>query len=250
MVSVDVVVPVYNEERDLPRNIPILHSFLSSPVFPYSWRIVIADNASTDATPQVAQELAQSLPGVEYMRIEQKGRGIALRTAWGRSQADIVSYMDVDLSTDLSAFPALIRAVAEEGYHVAIGTRLARGAQVKRSLRRTFLSRSYMLILKATLHVHFSDAQCGFKALQRLVAQRLLPVTKDVGWFFDTELLVVAERAGYRIAQIPVRWHEDPDSRVRILPTVAQDLRGIWRLLRERPWQALAVQGSPPSVAR
>jgi len=242
--TVDVVVPVYNEERDLPRNIPTLHAFLSSPLFPYSWRIVIADNASTDATPQVAQELAQGLPQVEYLRIERKGRGIALRTAWGRSQADIVTYMDVDLSTDLAAFPALVRAVAEEGYHLAIGTRLARGAQVRRSLRRTALSRAYMLLLKALLRVRFSDAQCGFKALQRPVAQKLLPLTKDEGWFFDTELLVLAERAGMRIAEVPVRWQEDPDSRVRVLPTAVQDLRGILRLLRERPWRALTA-GAP-----
>ncbi len=240
MTTVDVTIPVYNEEKDLPRNIPILHAFLSSPLFPYSWRIIIADNASTDATPEVGKELARSFSHVEYMRIEEKGRGIALRTVWSNSQADVVSYMDVDLSTELSAFPALVRAVVEEGYDVAIGTRLAKGAQVRRSWRRTFLSRGYMVLLKVALHVRFSDAQCGFKALRREVAQTLLPLTLDRGWFFDTELLVLAERAGYRIAQIPVRWEEDPDTRVRLLPTIVRDLQGVWRLTWQRPWRQLA----------
>ncbi len=243
MTTVDVVIPVYNEEEDLPRNLPVLHRFLSGEGFPYRWRIVVADNASTDATPQVARRLADELPAVEYLRIERKGRGIALKTAWGQSQADVVSYMDVDLSTDIAAFPALVRAVAEGGYHLAIGTRLARGAQVRRSLKREVLSRGYMAVLKLALRVRFSDAQCGFKAARSDAFRALLPLLRNDNWFFDTELLVIAERAGYRIAEVPVRWQEDEDSRVKVLRTVVEDLRGVLRLLRERPWRL-----APPPV--
>jgi glycosyltransferase involved in cell wall biosynthesis len=242
MTTVDVVLPVYNEERDLPRNLPVLHRFLSSEGFPYRWRIVIADNASNDDTPQVAQRLARELPGVDYLRIERKGRGIALKTAWGQSPAEVVSYMDVDLSTDIAAFPALVRAVAEGGYHLAMGSRLARGAQVRRSLKREALSRGYMLLLKLALRVPFSDVQCGFKAVRTDTFRRLLPLLRNDNWFFDTELVVIAGRAGYRVAEVPVRWQEDVDSRVRVLRTVAEDLRGVLRLLRERPWR----QAPPP----
>ncbi|MCS7276093.1 MAG: glycosyltransferase family 2 protein [Dehalococcoidia bacterium] len=244
MTTVDVVIPVYNEERDLPRNVPVLHRFLSSEGFPYRWRIVIADNASTDATPQVAHRLARELPGVDYLRIERKGRGIALKTAWGQSQADVVSYMDVDLSTDIAAFPALVRAVAEEGFHLATGTRLARGAQVRRSLKRETLSRGYMLLLKLSLGVRFSDAQCGFKAARADAFRALLPLLRNDNWFFDTELLVIAERAGYRIAEVPVRWQEDHDSRVKVVRTAVEDVRGILRLLRERPWRLAPPPGT------
>jgi glycosyltransferase involved in cell wall biosynthesis len=243
MTTVDVVIPVYNEEQDLPRNIPVLYHFLQSEAFPYRWRIVIADNASTDSTPAVARRLSDELPGVEYLRIDRKGRGIALKTAWGQSQADVVSYMDVDLSTDLAAFPALVRAVAEGGYHLATGTRLARGAQVRRSLKREVLSRGYVALLKLALQVRFSDAQCGFKAARTAAFKALLPLLRNDNWFFDTELLVIAERAGYRIAEVPVRWEEDHDSHVKVLRTVAEDVRGIVRLMRERPW----LSAPPPS---
>jgi Glycosyltransferases involved in cell wall biogenesis len=239
MPRVDVVIPVYNEEKALPRSIPELRGFLSGPDFPYEWRIVIADNASIDDTPAVGRGLSEQTPGeVEYVRIERKGRGFALKTTWGASIADIMSYMDVDLSTGLEAFPPLIRAIAEGGYGVATGSRLARKSKVDRSLKRTALSRGYNLIIKAMLQTRFSDAQCGFKAISREVAQKVLPLVQDNNWFFDTELLILAEKMGYRIKDVPVRWIEDRDTRVRIGATITEDLRGLWRMRRERPWRA------------
>jgi len=240
MPSVDVVVPVYNEERDLPRSIPILRDFLSSDAFPYEWRIVIADNASIDNTPEVAQRIAAELSGVAYLRIPQKGRGRALKAAWGDSPADIVSYMDVDLSTDLKAFPLLVRAVAEDGYHVATGSRLSRGSRTQRSLQREVLSRGYVFLIRAMFMTSLSDAQCGFKAARRESFQRLLPLIQDNNWFFDTELLILAEKYGMRMKTIPVRWAEDSDSRVQIGKTVAEDLRGLWRLRTQQPWRRLS----------
>jgi glycosyltransferase involved in cell wall biosynthesis len=238
MPKVDVVVPVYNEEKDLPISIPKLHAFLSGPDFPYEWQIIIADNASVDETPAVGRRLEDAYPEVKYVRIERKGRGYALKQVWGNGTSDVMSYMDVDLSTGLEAFPALVKAVAEDGHGVATGSRLSRGAKVKRSLQRTVLSRGYNLIVKAAMRIRFSDAQCGFKAISREVADRVLPLIENNNWFFDTELLVIAEKMGYRIKDIPVRWEEDPDTRVKIGSTVSEDLKGLWRLRRKQPWRS------------
>lgn len=238
MTRVDVVVPVYNEEKDLPKSVPELRAFLQGDAFPYEWQILIADNASIDQTPAVSRRLEEQYPGeVRYVRIERKGRGYALKQVWGASTSDVMSYMDVDLSTGLDAFPPLIKAVAEDGYGVATGSRLARGSKVSRSLQRTVLSRGYNLIIKGMMRTKFSDAQCGFKAISREVAQRVLPLIQNDNWFFDTELLILAEKMGYRVKDIPVRWDEDPDTRVKIGSTVSEDLKGLWRMWRERPWR-------------
>ena len=242
MTTVDVVIPVYNEERALPRTIPTLRDFLSEPAFPHPWRIVIADNASLDGTPEEGRKLAAEYGDVEYVRIEAKGRGRALKQAWLASHMEIVSYMDVDLSTDLGAFPALIGAIAEEGYDLAVGSRLAPGSQVKRSLQRRVLTRGYNLLIKAMFLTRFSDAQCGFKAVSRRAAQRILPLIEDNGWFFDTELLIMAEKLGHRVKDVPVVWDEDRDTRVNVPATIADDLRGLLRLRLRRPWRSAASQ--------
>lgn len=228
MTSVDIVIPVYNEEHILARSVATLRQFLGQNA-PQSWTIVIADNASTDKTWEVALDLARQHADVSALHLDEKGRGRALRRAWLESSADIVSYMDVDLSTDLKAFPPLIQAI-EEGYGVAIGSRLLPGSSVTRSFRREFTSRSYNLLIRAMFLAKFSDAQCGFKALSSTTAQDLVPQIKDQEWFFDTELLILAEKRGYRIKEIPVAWVEDPDSRVAIFKTVREDLKGLLRL--------------------
>ncbi|MFQ6020262.1 MAG: dolichyl-phosphate beta-glucosyltransferase [Dehalococcoidia bacterium] len=237
MASVDVVVPVYNEQEALPRGIPTLHRFLSSDTFSHDWHIVIADNASIDGTPEVSAKLAKELRDVTYVHIPVKGRGHALRETWSKSSMDIVSYMDVDLSTDLIAFPPLIDAVAQGGHDLAVGTRLAHGSDTRRSLQRETLSRGYNLLIKAMFQARFSDAQCGFKAARATVARRLIPLIQDGGWFFDTELLILAEKVGYSIQEIPVRWREEPDTRVRIGETMWEDIRGLLRLRLSRPWR-------------
>jgi glycosyltransferase involved in cell wall biosynthesis len=247
MTNVDVVVPVYNEEHALPRTIPKLRGFLSEPGFAYSWRIVIADNASVDGTPEVGRRLADEYGDqVEYVRIEAKGRGRALKQTWLESPMEIVSYMDVDLSTDLEAFPALIRAIAEEGYDIAIGSRLSRGSHVKRSLGRRVLTSGYNLIIKAMFSTRFSDAQCGFKAASREAAQRVVPLVEDNDWFFDTELLILAEKLGCRVKDIPVAWDEDKDTRVNVIATITEDLRGLLRLRLRKPWLAAAAGDRAP----
>ncbi len=227
----DVVVPVFDEELDLEPSVRRLHAHLSEQ-FPYPFRITIADNASTDATPAIAARLAADLPHVTVVRLAEKGRGRALRVAWTGSDAAVLAYCDVDLSTDLAALLPLVAPLISGHSDLAIGTRLSRASRVVRGAKRAFISRSYNLLLRGTLAAHFSDAQCGFKAIRSDVARRLLPLVEDTGWFFDTELLVLAERAGLRIHEVPVDWVDDPNSSVDILRTATADLKGIVRLGR------------------
>jgi glycosyltransferase involved in cell wall biosynthesis len=227
----DVVVPVHNEEIDLEPCIRRLHGYLAAD-FPYRFRITIADNASTDGTPAVAHRLAGTFAEVSMVRLEKKGRGRALKHVWTHSDAAVLAYMDVDLSTDLGALLPLVAPLLSGHSDLAIGSRLARGARVVRGLKREIISRAYNVIVRVTLHARFTDAQCGFKAVRADVAHRLLPMVRDTSWFFDTEMLVLAERAGLRIHEVPVDWVDDPDSRVAIVPTALDDLRGIARLIR------------------
>jgi putative flippase GtrA len=227
---VDIVVPVFNEQAVLARSIRRLHDHLTEHM-PFAWRIVVADNASTDGTPRIAAALAADLPGVELLRLSQKGRGRALRAAWLASDAEVVCYMDVDLSTDLRALLPLVAPLVSGHSDVAIGTRLHRGSHVVRGAKRELISRSYNHLLRLVLGARFSDAQCGFKAMRASAARRLLPAVRDEAWFFDTELLMLAQREGLRIHEVPVDWVDDPDSRVDIVRTALEDLRGIARLL-------------------
>jgi glycosyltransferase involved in cell wall biosynthesis len=196
--EVEIVVPVHDEERTLALSIRRLHRFLSTQ-FPFSWRIVIADNASTDITPDIAALLSRELPSVSWLRLERKGRGRALRAAWSRSDARVVCYMDVDLSTDLRALLPLVAPLLSGHSDLAIGTRLAHGARVVRGPKRELISRAYNRLLHLALRARFSDAQCGFKAVRRNALEDLLPAVRDDAWFFDTELLVLAQRRGLRI---------------------------------------------------
>jgi putative flippase GtrA len=227
----DVVIPVHDEQTELDGCVRRLHTYLSTTV-PYSFQITIADNASTDETLTIARRLAAELPGVHAVHLEQKGRGLALQTVWSRSASPVLSYMDVDLSTDLAAILPLVAPLISGHSDLAIGTRFARGARVVRGLKRETISRGYNLLLRGTLAARFSDAQCGFKAIRADVAQELLPLVAGTGWFFDTELLVLAQRAGLRIHEVPVDWVDDPDSRVAIIPTAIADLKGIARVGR------------------
>jgi len=227
----DIVVPVFNEERDLAPCVRRLYAHLAGS-FPYRFRITIANNASTDGTAGIADELAMAIPEVVAVHLPEKGRGRALHAVWSASDASVLAYLDVDLSTDLNALSPLIAPLLSGHSDLAIGSRLARGSRVVRGPKREFISRCYNLILRGALATRFSDAQCGFKAIRADVAAKLLPHVADTGWFFDTELLVLAERSGLRIHEVPVDWVDDPDSRVDIVATAVADLKGVARLLR------------------
>jgi glycosyltransferase involved in cell wall biosynthesis len=231
LATVEVVIPVLNEERALPPCVEKLSAFLASSLAEHDWKIVIADNGSTDRTLEVCEQLAAERPNdVGYVHLDVRGRGRALRKAWLESEADVVSYMDVDLSTGLDALPDMVSAIVDNGVHVAFGSRLKRGAKTKRSVKREVISRAYNMIIKATMWTRFQDAQCGFKALSRGAAQALIPKVVNNHWFFDTELLVIAEKSGFRMLEVPVTWDEDADTRVKIIKTAAEDLRGLARL--------------------
>ncbi len=226
--AVEVVIPVYNEERSLERCVRTLHTHMRA--LGLRFAITVADNASTDATLELARRLERELPEVSVAHLERKGRGRALRAAWSASRADVLAYMDVDLSTELSALAPLLAPLLDGTADIAIGTRLAPGARVERCMRRELISRCYNLLLRVRLGATFSDAQCGFKAGRRAVLQELLPAVRDEEWFFDTELLYLAQRARLSIHEVPVAWIEDRDSRVRVIATAREDLRGIRRL--------------------
>jgi putative flippase GtrA len=227
--DVEIVIPVYNEAPNLTARVGELRRFLDES-FPFRALVTVVDNASTDETFALASQLAAGTPGVTAVHLPRKGRGYALRSAWSKSTAPVVAYMDVDLSTSLSALLPLVAPLLSGQSDVAIGTRLARGAHVVRGPKRELISRAYNLLLRLSLRGRFSDAQCGFKALRRDSALQLLPLVKDDEWFFDTELLVTAERLGLRISEVPVDWVDDPDSRVQIVRTALNDLRGVWRI--------------------
>jgi glycosyltransferase involved in cell wall biosynthesis len=231
---VDIAIPVYNEERDLAKSVHTLHAYLVAYVT-HATRITIVDNASTDSTAAIGMRLATELDGVRYMHLDEKGRGRALRTAWLDTDAEIVAYLDVDLSTSLDALSPLLEPIIQGRADIAIGSRLAPGARVTRGLKRECISRGYNLLLRIALDARYRDAQCGFKAVRTGVARELLPLVRDQGWFFDTELLTIAQRLGLRILEVPVTWIEDTDSRVHIASTAMTDLRGVVRMLRTQP---------------
>jgi putative flippase GtrA len=244
---VEIVVPVHNEQQVLEASVERLHEYLVSS-FPFAFRITIADNASSDGTWLLARRLAERLPDVRAVHVAQKGRGRALRQVWGASDADVVAYMDVDLSTGLEALLPLVAPLLSGHSDLAIGTRLANGAAVVRGPKRELVSRCYNLLLRTAMRARFTDAQCGFKAGRTEVVQALLPVVEDQAWFFDTELLLAAQRSGLRIHEVPVDWVEDTDSHVDVLQTALDDLRGMARVAR-RQLPSFAAIGAVSTLA-
>ena len=227
-----VAIPVFNEEAQLAESIGKLYAHLGAG-WAFDFEVVVADNGSEDGTLAVANRLSEEYPNLRVVHLGLKGRGRALKQVWSESTADVLSYMDVDLSTNLSALVPLVQAVASGDFDLATGSRLLPAWVTRRCWRREHISRAYNHLVKRLFRTRFSDAQCGFKAISRQAAAALLPVVEDNGWFFDTELLIVAEKSGYRIFDLPVTWTEDADSRVRVLSTAWADWRGLLRLRRD-----------------
>lgn len=237
-LRLSVVVPVFNEEIDIPRNIPVLYKFLSGNFRDYSWEIVIADNGpSKDATARASKQLAKKYSGIKYKLIPRPGRGGALKEAWMQNPADYLVYMDVDLSSDLKFLPKLVSEL-QRGSDIAIGSRLAKGSRVYgRTFTRELMSRAYNILIKLAFQTSFNDAQCGFKGIRKEAAAKLLPHVKDSAWFFDSELLILAEKSGFRVVEVPIVWRDDPRSTVKVAKTAWGDMRGLARLFVTRPWR-------------
>ncbi len=238
--SVEITVPVHDEEKELEKNVNTLYSFCEKKLKEYDWHITIADNASVDNTPIIASKIMKEKPRVLHLRLDQKGRGRAVKRAWSQSRSDYCVYMDLDLSTDLVHLPNIIKAL-EKGYDIAIGSRLAKGARVEgRTLLREITSRTLNKICIGLLfNTHFTDAQCGFKAVTRQVVDDLIPKIHNNDWFFDGELLIVGEKSKYKIYEEPIHWVDNPGSTVRLLSTILDDLKAIIRLLKTQPWKDL-----------
>ncbi len=231
--TVDILLPVYNEEHVLEKSVTTLRTFLQENVTNFTWTIKVGDNASTDSTLKVAQDLAAKFEDVEVVHLDKKGRGRMVKHAWTTSEADVLTYMDIDLSTDLKAFPPMVESIFD-GYSVAIGSRQYKGAEVDRSLKREVISQGYIIILKILLGFPFTDAQCGFKAVSKQAVKELFHIIEDDEWFFDTELLHIAHKNGYKVKELPVRWIEDRDSRVKIMRTAWMDIKGVFRMIKNR----------------
>jgi glycosyltransferase involved in cell wall biosynthesis len=242
--SVEITVPVYNEEKELKKSILTLNEFCRKNLESYDWHITIADNASTDNTPLIASSIGKNNPKISLFRLEQKGRGRAVKRVWTESGKDICVYMDLDLSTDLVHLPKILSAL-QKGYDIAIGSRLAKGARVEgRTFLRELTSRTLnFFFIQFFFHTHFTDAQCGFKGVTRRVVEELIPKVENNEWFFDGELLIIAEKSGYKIYEEPVHWVDNPGSTVRLIATISEDLKDIIRLLIEKPWRNIKRYG-------
>lgn len=238
--TLEITVPAYNEEKELAKNITTLYAFCEKNLSDYDWHITIADNASFDNTPIIAATLEKKYPRLSHFRLEEKGRGRAVKRVWSRSTSDYCIYMDLDLSSDLAHLQNMLK-VLQNGYDIAIGSRLAKGAQVEgRTLLREITSRALNIVfIRLAFGTHFSDAQCGFKAVTRQVVEELIPIIRDNDWFFDGELLIVAEKSGYKIYEEPIHWIDNPGSTVRLLSTIWGDIKAMCRLLQKRPWEKL-----------
>ncbi|OGH42137.1 MAG: hypothetical protein A3H79_03200 [Candidatus Levybacteria bacterium RIFCSPLOWO2_02_FULL_36_8b] len=236
-VTVEIVVPAYNEEKELERNILKLYSFCEKNLNAYRWNITIADNASFDNTPIIAAMLAKKYPHITFFRLEEKGRGRAVKRAWSKSKSDLCVYMDLDLSTDIKHLPSMLKRL-QAGYDMVIGSRLAQGAVVEgRTPLREFTSRALNFIfIRLLFKTTFSDAQCGFKGVRKKVVDELIPKVLDDDWFFDGELLIVGEKSGYKIYEEPIHWVDNPGSTVRLISTIWGDVKAMWRLLWTKPW--------------
>ncbi|MBL7197404.1 MAG: glycosyltransferase [Candidatus Omnitrophica bacterium] len=231
-IKIDIVIPVYNEEQILEKNIGKLIAFLKTNLGYRNYKVIIVDNGSIDNTFVVSQKLEKRYEEVSCLRLSQKGRGNALKKAWSGSEADVVSYMDADLSTDLEAISKLFNSIIIDGYDIAVGSRLLPTSRVKRSLLRKSLSYIYNILIKNIFGFkELSDAQCGFKALNRKVIKNILSKIKNQNWFFDTELLILARKSGFKIKYIPINWKDRPKTRVKIMDTIFEDIAGILRLM-------------------
>ena len=230
-MKLDIVIPVLNEEKNLSDCVEEVINYCNLYLSSWDFGVVIADNGSTDRTGEIGKCLVQMYSAVSYIRLEQRGRGRALKQAWSKSDADVVSYMDVHLSTDLGSLSKPVEHVSTNRCDICVGSRLLPDSKVRnRSLRRSFISRSYSFIFRVLFLVSFRDAQCGFKVILKSSLDKVLPHVKDSGWFFDTELLILSEKSRYKICEIPVIWTDDPDSKVNVIETAWKDIKGLLRL--------------------
>lgn len=227
---VDFCLPVKDEEKILKRSLDKLLAYLSGQDFNFSWRIVGLINGSSDNSLDIFKDFQQHYPSqILYLAVVESGRGGALKEYWRQSSADLLVYMDADLAVSLANVPALLRPLLDNSGDLVIGSRLLSAARIKRSWSREIISQSYNIISRYLLQHQISDLQCGFKAIRRAVFNELAPYLQDNSWFFDTELVILALRLGYRVREIPVDWQENRYGRRH---STVKIMRDSWRFLK------------------
>ncbi len=236
-ILVNITFPVLNEERILKEDVMKFYNFLKKSKFPYRFEITICDNGSIDDTKKVGEKLEKKVKEINYLRLSRKGRNFALKSSWTKSKASVVSYMDIDLATDLRFFLPMINMIIKDNCDLVVGNRLGLKSKViDRNFKREFLSRNYNLLLRMFFFHKIRDHQCGFKAIKRnsfLKLNKEIPDIKEEIWFLDTELIIRAIKNKMKVEEIDVIWKDDPDSKVKVVKAVLEDLKGIVRLRKE-----------------
>jgi uncharacterized membrane protein YbhN (UPF0104 family) len=231
-IDVSVVLPAYNEANRIEDTVKVVKDTLEK--LDYGYEIIIAEDGSTDGTDEIAKRLSSRDPRIVHLHSDNRlGRGKALTNAMEIAKGDVVVYLDVDLSTDMDHLKELIDAVAKEGYDIATGSRLLKDSQTERPFKRDFASKVYNFLVRLMLGSKLRDHQCGFKAFKRSSVLKLLRDVKDNHWFWDTEVLVLAQRKGLRVKEIPVKWKQSGETKVKFTKDVLYMFSQILRMWME-----------------
>ncbi len=236
---VEICLPVKNEENILAANLQRILDFCQKADFRFSWKIVGIINGSTDKTASIFLDFKNRYPGlIDYVEFGVSGRGRVLKKYWQESGADVLSYLDIDLAVLPDQLPALIQPIIDGKADLVIGSRLLAGSNTRRSYLRETTSRFFNFLTHIFLPNKASDLQCGFKAIKADVFRKISPFVRDNYWFFDSELVILAQHFSYRLEEVPVDWAENRyrkrTSKVKVIRDIAKSLKDLlvfrWRL--------------------
>ena len=238
-----LMLPIYNEEEQLESSMRTVFDYATKNLSEYDWRVHVGDNASKDKSKEIYTKLHNENPTrFTFRTLDKKGRGLNLRDSWLKEEYDIAIYMDVDLSSDINAVKNMVDQIRDRKADLSVGSRLLPASKViGRKLLREITSRGYVFIIKTLASTKISDFQCGFKAISKELALKIVPEVEDNTWYFDTELILLTEKSGYKVYECPVRWTDDPGSTVKVWKTATDDLKGLYRTLKQKKWLRLAI---------
>jgi len=230
MKKILILIPAYNEEEVLEKNMLRLYNFLKENIKNYDWKILISDNNSIDNTLNIVKKLSNKYKEISFVHLDKRPMSYSIKKNWLAEEADIYMHMDADLSTDISHIPELIRGI-EQGYDLVIGSRTSKKSKTSRSLQRSFMSLILISLIKFVFSIKLSDFQCGFKAINKDVRDNIIPKMKAVNvGFMGTEMLVVAHKKAYKIKEIPVVWEDNRISKSPIIGGIIDALKNIIKI--------------------